>query len=1187
MAWDSLSVSLRNDTGSPIVLGSLSIAAAGSEPIWDTVDYAAGVIDNFAQVLVGIATFNQEIQAANLVMVVNAVDQSVSEAFAQFAELTDVYNELEEARREFSRLRLSGESTLGLDIVGPGGVDVGALPVLQQEPSGFKPAGYTHPSTLSRVDGTLTFSIAPTGADFDYYVQGKKFTVSSQQDVNWTDVEGQHFFYFDSSGVLQHTTDTAVVEGVIQGDGALVSYLYWDATNNISTPFEERHGLQMDGGTHFYLHRTRGARLISGGALGDLVVDGDGSSDTHCQFSVGATTIVDEDIELKTSETSQQLSVPAQIDIYYLLGASADWRQKARDNFPFIWADGVTWTDGSGRPAYNQFTGGAWQLSVVPDNDYFLVHYFAVGGLDGRIIGILGQALYATAPQARAGAETELGNLLGIIRLFSLEAVPIATVIYHGDTSFTNTTQTRIVSATDGDYVNWTQASLPSGAAATVHANLAGLTGSDDHTQYALLAGRAGGQTLIGGTAAGDDLTLQSTSNALRGNVFVPDNELRIRDNGDPTRLLAFQLSAITTATTRTITMADADVNLADVGLNNSHRTNTSNPHSTTLANLTDTDLTGIAQGNILYRNATQWVVLPPGTAGQLLQSGGAGANPSWTTASGTGDVVGPASSVDYALAVFNGTTGKLLREVTGVATNASGHLFSEQYIMGSGPDMSLIPVSGGQSVVTSWHGLQLVGNKQSTVQYTPANVGTNNQFGVLVPSQDIDADASFAIIGATSQTGDLMRLLNSTLSTVLFGVTIGGALRMNLVGTPPSHSEGLVWYDSTAHALVAYNDVSATMQQLGQEHYKRVHNATGALLANGSVVYTTGTVTSGVPNVALAQADAYTTAYAVGVLTHDIANGADGYATQFGNVTMDTSALSIGKVYLSPTVAGGLTNTPPTGSNIRVEVGEVITVGASGVLAAVLPHALPLDSNKALNLPGDLTVSTNGATLASPRIVGGADLTSGEGMRYQFGDANNGWQNGFDQAMQMWAYHSIILIGDKNSLGAPTMETTSNIGVIVRNSTTTSTALAVDGAASQTAALQQWRTSAGTMLAQVTAGGTYDANNHDVDNIKVAAFNGIIAHGSMGTTETFDWTQGNKHSATNSAACTISFTAPPGPTVLHLILTNGGAFALTWPASVDWAGGSPPTLTASGVDIIAFLYDGTTYYGQASKNFN
>lgn len=58
--------------------------------------------------------------------------------------------------------------------------------------------------------------------------------------------------------------------------------------------------------------------------------------------------------------------------------------------------------------------------------------------------------------------------------------------------------------------------------AAIDHGSIGGLA-DDDHTQYALLAGRSGGQTLIGGTAASNGLTLQSTSNATRGNVTSSD----------------------------------------------------------------------------------------------------------------------------------------------------------------------------------------------------------------------------------------------------------------------------------------------------------------------------------------------------------------------------------------------------------------------------------------------------------------------------------------------------------------------------------------------------------------------------------------------------------------------------------------------------------------------------------------
>jgi len=72
------------------------------------------------------------------------------------------------------------------------------------------------------------------------------------------------------------------------------------------------------------------------------------------------------------------------------------------------------------------------------------------------------------------------------------------------------------------------------------HGALGGLT-DDDHTQYALLAGRSGGSTLYGGTAANDDLVLHGTSNATRTSsaiVLQPvGGKVGIR-NGTPTFLL-------------------------------------------------------------------------------------------------------------------------------------------------------------------------------------------------------------------------------------------------------------------------------------------------------------------------------------------------------------------------------------------------------------------------------------------------------------------------------------------------------------------------------------------------------------------------------------------------------------------------------------------------------------------------
>lgn len=48
-------------------------------------------------------------------------------------------------------------------------------------------------------------------------------------------------------------------------------------------------------------------------------------------------------------------------------------------------------------------------------------------------------------------------------------------------------------------------------------------------------------------------------------------------------------------------------------------------------------DSLGLTQGDILYRSATGWAVLAPGTSGQVLSTGGAGANPSWIASGGGG----------------------------------------------------------------------------------------------------------------------------------------------------------------------------------------------------------------------------------------------------------------------------------------------------------------------------------------------------------------------------------------------------------------------------------------------------------------------------------------------------------------------------------------------------------------------
>jgi hypothetical protein len=91
-------------------------------------------------------------------------------------------------------------------------------------------------------------------------------------------------------------------------------------------------------------------------------------------------------------------------------------------------------------------------------------------------------------------------------------------------------------------------------------------------------------------------------------------------------------------------------------------------------------------------------------------------------------------------------------------------------------------------------------------------------------------------------------------------------------------------------------------------------------------------------------------------------------------------------------------------------------------------------------------------------------------------------------------------------------------------------------------------------------------------------------AIGATGATATIDMEVANFFSATLDQACTFTFSNPPasgdfGAFVLEL--TNGGAFVITYPASVDFVGGVAPTLTAAGVDQLVFTTrdGGTTYF--------
>jgi hypothetical protein len=80
--------------------------------------------------------------------------------------------------------------------------------------------------------------------------------------------------------------------------------------------------------------------------------------------------------------------------------------------------------------------------------------------------------------------------------------------------------ENEVLKSTGTGGTSWACAADATGAGATDHGALTGLS-DDDHTQYALLAGRSGGQLLTGGTGASEKLTLKGSSDAATGDVEV------------------------------------------------------------------------------------------------------------------------------------------------------------------------------------------------------------------------------------------------------------------------------------------------------------------------------------------------------------------------------------------------------------------------------------------------------------------------------------------------------------------------------------------------------------------------------------------------------------------------------------------------------------------------------------------
>lgn len=176
--------------------------------------------------------------------------------------------------------------------------------------------------------------------------------------------------------------------------------------------------------------------------------------------------------------------------------------------------------------------------------------------------------------------------------------------------------------------------------------------------------------------------------------------------------------------------------------------------------------------------------------------------------------------------------------------------------------------------------------------------------------------------------------------SVEINGTAGAGFVQLDAQSATPANppSGDLRLYTNTSNGFTRTREVNSdgTVFALDRDLYQVVYNTTGSTIAKGKAVYASGVYTGGSPNVltiALAQSNSPTTATSYGITLESIANNSFGRIMTAGNLTgFDLSAFTNGQaVYLSSTVAGGLTATEPLSPNISQLIGYITNAAVSG----------------------------------------------------------------------------------------------------------------------------------------------------------------------------------------------------------------------------------------------------------------
>lgn len=124
-----------------------------------------------------------------------------------------------------------------------------------------------------------------------------------------------------------------------------------------------------------------------------------------------------------------------------------------------------------------------------------------------------------------------------------------------------------------------------------------------------------------------------------------------------------------------------------------------------------------------------------------------------------------------------------------------------------------------------------------------------------------------------------------------------------------------------------------------------------------------------------------------------------------------------------------------------------------------------------------------------------------------------------------------------------------------------------------------------------VTLSNAVGCANNSINAAKSINFNAVVDDSTSGTSKTIDFTTGQYHKLSMTGNCTITLTAPAGPCVVQLQLTQDGTGGRTYTTSpvLKWPGSysASDKLLSTAIntrDLLILRWDGTDYVANLIK---